>query len=316
MFFEFGIKDFIDILLVAFLLYYTYKLMKASGSINVFTGILVFILIWLVVSQVLEMKLLGSIFDKLVSVGVLALIVLFQDEIRRFLLTLGSHQHASALVRFLTGNKKEKLQHDDIMPIVMACINYPTTVGAMTLYNVTKDPDYLEKAKSVYAWSRDVFFDKEKGRIADNMHYHFQRQNGMDIDWTTQLYNQATFIGSAVMLYKATGEKAYLDDAVLAADYVRNEMCDADGLLPFKNGVEQGIYAAIFAQYIIRLIEDGNQLQYMDWLRHNIDVAWNNRDVNRNVTFKDAAKPCPTGVMESYDASGCPALMQVISPFK
>lgn len=107
MFFEFGIKDFIDILLVAFLLYYTYKLMKASGSINVFTGILVFILIWLVVSQVLEMKLLGSIFDKLVSVGVLALIVLFQDEIRRFLLTLGSHQHASALVRFLTGNKKE-----------------------------------------------------------------------------------------------------------------------------------------------------------------------------------------------------------------
>ena len=89
MFFEFGIKDFIDILLVAFLLYYTYKLMKASGSINVFTGILVFILIWLVVSQVLEMKLLGSIFDKLVSVGVLALIILFQDEIRRFLLTLG-----------------------------------------------------------------------------------------------------------------------------------------------------------------------------------------------------------------------------------
>ena len=84
MFFEFGIKDFVDILLVAFLLYYTYKLMKASGSINVFTGILVFILIWLVVSQVLEMKLLGSIFDKLVSVGVLALIVLFQDEIRRF----------------------------------------------------------------------------------------------------------------------------------------------------------------------------------------------------------------------------------------
>ena len=132
MFFEFGIKDFIDILLVAFLLYYTYKLMKASGSINVFTGILVFILIWLVVSQVLEMKLLGSIFDKLVSVGVLALIVLFQDEIRRFLLTLGSHQHARALVRFLTGNKKEKLQHDDIMPIVMACISMgKQKVGAL-----------------------------------------------------------------------------------------------------------------------------------------------------------------------------------------
>lgn len=84
MFFEFGIKDFIDILLVAFLLYYTYKLMKASGSINVFTGILVFILIWLIVSQVLEMKLLGSIFDKLVSVGVLALIILFRKRYAAF----------------------------------------------------------------------------------------------------------------------------------------------------------------------------------------------------------------------------------------
>ena len=123
MFIDFSIKDFIDILSVAFLLYYSYKLMKASGSINVFTGILVFILLWLVVSQVLEMRLLGSIFDKLVSVGVIALIVLFQEEIRRFLLTLGSHQHASALVRFLTGAIKEELKHNDILPIVMACLN-------------------------------------------------------------------------------------------------------------------------------------------------------------------------------------------------
>lgn len=114
------------------MLYYTYKLMKASGSINVFTGILVFILIWLVVSQVLEMKLLGSILDKLVSVGVLALIVLFQEEIRRFLLTLGSHRHVSALIRFFSGDKKETLEHDDIMPIVMACISMgKQKVGAL-----------------------------------------------------------------------------------------------------------------------------------------------------------------------------------------
>lgn len=132
MFIDFSVKDFIDILLVAFLLYYTYKLMKASGSINVFAGILVFILIWLVVSQVLEMRLLGSIFDKLVSVGVLALIVLFQDEIRRFLLTLGSHKRASALVRFLTGNKKESMEKAEIMPIVMACLNMSKQkVGAL-----------------------------------------------------------------------------------------------------------------------------------------------------------------------------------------
>lgn len=123
MFFEFGIKDFIDILLVALLLYYVYKLMKESGSINIFSGILIFILIWLIVTQVLEMKLLGSILDKLVSVGVLALIILFQDEIRRFLLTLGTHRQISAIINFFTRGKDEKKDNEDIMPIVMACIS-------------------------------------------------------------------------------------------------------------------------------------------------------------------------------------------------
>lgn len=196
----------------------------------------------------------------------------------------------------------------------MSCINYPTVVGAMTLYEITKDNDYLEKAENIYEWSRHVFFDSKQGCIADNMHYHFQRPNGMDIDWTTQLYNQATFIGAATMLYKATKNKSYLNDAILAADYVKHSMCDSTGLLPFKNGIEQGIYASIFALYIIRLIEDAKQPQYIAWLHYNINVAWNNRDRERNITFKDASKPCPKNIMESYDASGCPAMMQVILP--
>ena len=132
MFIDFSIKDLIDILLVAYLLYQTYRLMKDSGSINIFIGILVFIGIWLIVSQVLEMKLLGSIFDKLVSVGVLALIILFQDDIRRFLVTLGSHKQLGRFFRFLTGNKQEKTEKADIMPIVLACMSMSKgKVGAL-----------------------------------------------------------------------------------------------------------------------------------------------------------------------------------------
>lgn len=59
MFIDFGLKDFLDIVLVGLLLYYIYKLMKSSGSINIFTGILIFVLLWVIVSQVLEMRLLG-----------------------------------------------------------------------------------------------------------------------------------------------------------------------------------------------------------------------------------------------------------------
>ena len=132
MFLEFGIKDLIDILWVAYLLYQSYRLMKDSGTINIFIGILVFIGIWLIVSQVLEMRLLGSILDKLASVGVLAIFILFQDEIRKFLVNLGSQKKLGNFFRFLTKNKKEKTEKVDIMPIVMACMSMSKgKVGAL-----------------------------------------------------------------------------------------------------------------------------------------------------------------------------------------
>lgn len=133
MFFDFGIKDIIDIFLVAVLLYNIYRLMKESRSLNVFIGIMVFVVLWLFVSQVLEMRLLGSIMDKLVSVGVLALIVLFQEDIRKFLYTLGAHQRFRNLLRFFSSDKKKGQEDKEtIMPIVMACMSMAKgKVGAL-----------------------------------------------------------------------------------------------------------------------------------------------------------------------------------------
>ena len=132
---EFGIKDAIDILCVAILLYQIYRLMKSSGSLNIFYGILVFIVVWIVVSQMFEMKLLGSIFDKLVSVGVLALIILFQEEIRRFFLTLGSQRRLSRLMKFFYNkNAQEDEENYTLLPVIMAC-NYMSKnlVGALII---------------------------------------------------------------------------------------------------------------------------------------------------------------------------------------
>ena len=135
MFFEFGLKDVVDIVLVALIIFYAYRLMKESRSLNVFMGILVFVVLWLVVSQVLEMKLLGGIMDKLISVGVIGLIILFQEDIRKFLYNLGAHQRIQALRRLFTNAEKE---HDTeqvkqmIMPIVMSCMNMSKRkVGAL-----------------------------------------------------------------------------------------------------------------------------------------------------------------------------------------
>lgn len=132
--FAFGIKDIIDIVLVALMLYYLYRLMKESRSLNVFIGIMVFVLIWLFVSQILEMRLLGSILDKLVSVGVIGLIVLFQEEIRKFLYSLGAHQRVKSFLNFFMGHhaREQREDKETIMPIVMACMNMSKgRVGAL-----------------------------------------------------------------------------------------------------------------------------------------------------------------------------------------
>jgi len=135
MFFEFGIKDIVDILLVALVLYYIYRLMRESRSLNVFIGIMVFVVVWLFVSQVLQMRLLGSILDKLVSVGVIALIVLFQEDIRKFLYNLGAHQQMKRFTRLFSSRGKDKDTKEvkeTIMPIVMASMNLSKgKVGAL-----------------------------------------------------------------------------------------------------------------------------------------------------------------------------------------
>ena len=131
--FEFGIKDFVDIFCVALMLYYIYRLMKESRSLNVFIGIMVFIVVWLFVSQILEMRLLGSIMDKLISVGVIAIIILFQEEIRKFLYNLGAHRRVNGIIKlFVSGDNKNKVDKESIMPVVMACMNMgKARIGAL-----------------------------------------------------------------------------------------------------------------------------------------------------------------------------------------
>ena len=129
---DIGWKDIVDILLVALLLFYIYKVMKQSSSAAIFTGVLVFIIAWLLVSQVFEMRLLGGIFDTLINVGSIALIVLFQEEIRNFFSTIGRQRAARFFRYFHRSDDNATAHRSDIMPIVMACMSMgKQKVGAL-----------------------------------------------------------------------------------------------------------------------------------------------------------------------------------------
>ena len=155
---EFGIKDFIDILLVAIILYYVYRVMKQSRSVNISYGLLLFVTAWIVVSKVLEMKLLGTLLDQLVSVGTIAIIILFQDEIRHFFNNLGAHERAHRFFRFFRPDRKRedsdlKYDRETIIPIVMACLNMSKQkVGALiVMQNSVPLNDYVNTGDVVDA---------------------------------------------------------------------------------------------------------------------------------------------------------------------
>lgn len=155
--FTVSIKDIIDILLTAVILFYFYKVMRQTRSVRVFSGVLIFISAWIVISKILEMRLLGSLLDQLISVGAIALIVLFQDEIRHFFYDLGAHHRMGRLVRFIKGDRRSKGEHrhqrEDIYPIVMACLNMSKQkVGALiVVQNELPLGDFIETGEKIDA---------------------------------------------------------------------------------------------------------------------------------------------------------------------
>ncbi|MEM8908283.1 MAG: hypothetical protein AAGD05_10600 [Bacteroidota bacterium] len=109
------IWDILDILIVGYLMYQIFKLLRGSIAFNIFIGvILVFVVSWLV--RALEMDLLSQILGQIVSVGVIMLLIIFQPEVRRFLLLLGNstlRQRSNFFSRLIDKNLRtnEEEQH-------------------------------------------------------------------------------------------------------------------------------------------------------------------------------------------------------------
>ena len=165
MFVSFGIKDALDILLVAFLMYQTYKLMKNSGTLTIFSGVVSVIIVWLLVSQVLEMRLIGAIFDKFISVGFLVLVILFQDEIRRFLFALGSNKGWRFIFKLFKKKNGSEESQKYIAPVVLACMNLAKKkMGALIVLQRELD-------LSTYMQTGDMFNASVNSRLIENIFF-------------------------------------------------------------------------------------------------------------------------------------------------
>ncbi len=161
--------DLLDILIVAFLLYKLYELLKGGVAINIFLGLLSIYILWWLCVRVLEMQLLGSILGQFIGVGVIALIIVFQQEVRRFLILLGTNNllaRTSWSRSLLKWNfQVQKQSTTDIRPIIKACSSMSKSkTGAIIVlqkntdlkfYATTGDPMDAELSKRLI---ESIFF--------------------------------------------------------------------------------------------------------------------------------------------------------------
>ena len=141
-FIPFTFIDFLDILLVAGLLFIVYKAMKGTNAPYIMVGIVMIYLAWVVV-KALNMELLSTILGQIISVGVIALLVIFQPELRRFLFTLGMRQkELDFLTRFFSLNRKQS--RTNTSPIVSACLDMSENkVGALIVFRRKDDLQFV-----------------------------------------------------------------------------------------------------------------------------------------------------------------------------
>ncbi|HBH49545.1 MAG TPA: TIGR00159 family protein [Bacteroidales bacterium] len=159
-----GVIDFIDILLVAFIMYQVYYLIKGTVAYNIFVGIIAILLLYFFV-DFLQMKLLSSILGGLIGGGAIALIILFQQEIRRFLVFVGTRYFPQGKFSLdhLLRNQKEAKEQVRIASIHKACLNMSKTkTGALIVMA-------RQSSLDLYAETGDILNSEMSSRIIESI---------------------------------------------------------------------------------------------------------------------------------------------------
>lgn len=148
-FLKFNIYSFIDIFAVAFLLYQLYRLIRGTVAVNIFLGFVAGYFLWRIVDY-LEMELLSGILGAFFQIGFLALIIIFQQEIRRFLLLMGSNTFLAKLPSFL---RKTKSTDDKVIRSILNALTKMSSekTGALIVLQGQNDlADLIQKGDTMH----------------------------------------------------------------------------------------------------------------------------------------------------------------------
>jgi len=161
------VLDVVDIILVAILLYQIYLLIRGTVAINIFVGVFALYLVWIIV-KALNMELLSAILDKVIGLGVIALLIVFQQEIRRFLLYIGNRyfsRYNFSIERIFFPNRADKESFINADAIVKAARNMSETkTGALIVLARRSE-------LTIYAETGDLIDADISSRLLENIFF-------------------------------------------------------------------------------------------------------------------------------------------------
>lgn len=198
-----------------------------------------------------------------------------------------------------------------------ACINFPAAQAAVFLYEITGDRHYLEAATRIFSWGKTMLTDGN-GKVFDRI----ELERGPVPDSTH--YNQGTFVGAAVGLYRATGDETYLEDAVKGARFTMDRLVDDNRLLNYEgpNGDLKGGKTILIRNlaYLQQALDDLDDRAYDDferefdaWLAFNTATAWSHRG-EEGIVDGNWVGQLLSGTYESWSSAGAVQALTVVEP--
>ena len=185
--------------------------------------------------------------------------------------------------------------------------NAPAVIAACKLYRETHDSAYLAKARRIYRWLRSRLYDANTGAVADGISSTGVRQ----VDFS---YNYGTVIGAADLLYRATHDRRYYDDALRALRHAQ-EALTVNGILRNESNGRNGNlggFKGIFARWAVRFTTDNHVHEFDAWFRDNADAAWSQRNA-RGLMGSAWTTKTPTGRLRAFDCSSG-VVMVIVAP--
>lgn len=170
-----------------------------------------------------------------------------------------------------------------------ACIQGPAMVACCYLAQATGDTTYYNKAIALYTWSKVYLFDPATGKVNDNVDLD-KRTGKLKVSTWSSTYNQGTYLGAAVMLYKYTKEASYLSEAEKIAQYIKDTMYGSKAMNNEDGGNDLPGFKGIFVRYARKYTVDLNKTDLIEWLQLNAKVAYNNRNSQDLIQTKWATR--------------------------